>query len=96
MCSNLSAVGNACMPSDTHLSTKHTPFAHLRATGYTNLGTHHGVTSDVVVMGNLNEVVDFNPTAENMARWICEQVPHCYKVQIQESEGNVVEYEIDA
>ena len=41
----------------------------------------------------LNDVVDFNPTAENMARWVCEQVPHCYKVQIQESEGNVVEYE---
>jgi 6-pyruvoyltetrahydropterin/6-carboxytetrahydropterin synthase len=29
-----------------------------------------------------------------MARWICEQVPHCYKVQIQESEGNIVEYEV--
>ncbi|WP_173380027.1 6-carboxytetrahydropterin synthase QueD [Fibrobacter succinogenes] len=44
----------------------------------------------------LNDVMDQNPTAENMARWICEQVPHCYKVQIQESEGNIVEYEIDA
>ena len=44
----------------------------------------------------LNDVMDANPTAENMARWICEQVPHCYKVQIQESEGNLVEYEIDA
>ena len=42
----------------------------------------------------LNDVVDFNPTAENMARWICEQVPHCYKVQVQESEGNTVEYEV--
>ncbi len=41
----------------------------------------------------LNDVMDLNPTAENMARWICEQVPHCYKVQIQESEGNIVEYE---
>lgn len=29
----------------------------------------------------LNDVMDANPTAENMARWICEQVPHCYKVQ---------------
>ena len=42
----------------------------------------------------LNDVVDFNPTAENMARWICELVPHCYKVQVQESEGNTVEYEV--
>ena len=29
----------------------------------------------------LNDVMDANPTAENMARWICEQVTHCYKVQ---------------
>jgi 6-pyruvoyltetrahydropterin/6-carboxytetrahydropterin synthase len=29
-----------------------------------------------------------------MARWICEQVPYCYKVQVQESEGNTVEYEV--
>ena len=42
----------------------------------------------------LNDVMDANPTAENMARWICGQVPHCYKVQIQESEGNLVEYEV--
>ena len=41
----------------------------------------------------LNDVVDFNPTAENMAQWICERVPHCVKVQIQESEGNMVEFE---
>lgn len=41
----------------------------------------------------LNEVVDFNPTAENMAKWICDQVPHCYKVSVQESEGNIAEFE---
>lgn len=51
-----------------------------------------------IVMGQLdhkflNDVMNVNPTAENIARWICEQVPHCYKVQIQESEGNLVEYE---
>ncbi len=44
---------------------------------------------------NLNEVLPFNPTAENMARWICEQIPHCYRVEVQESEGNVAIYEID-
>ena len=43
---------------------------------------------------NLNEVLDFNPTAENMAKWILEQIPNCYKVDIQESEGNVASYEI--
>lgn len=41
----------------------------------------------------LNGVVDFNPTAENIAKWICEQIPTCYKVQVQESEGNVACYE---
>lgn len=44
---------------------------------------------------NLNEILPFNPTAENMAKWICEQVPKCYKVTVQESENNVAEYEID-
>ena len=43
---------------------------------------------------NLNEVVDFNPTAENLAFWICSQIPNCYKVSVQESEGNVAVYEI--
>ena len=40
----------------------------------------------------VNDIFEFNPTAENMARWICEQVPHCYKVSFQESEGNVAMY----
>ncbi|MDE5812485.1 MAG: 6-carboxytetrahydropterin synthase [Muribaculaceae bacterium] len=44
---------------------------------------------------NLNEVVDFNPTAENLARWIQEQTPNCYRVDIQESAGNVAVYTID-
>lgn len=44
----------------------------------------------------VNEVVDFNPTAENMARWIAEQVgPKCYRVTVQESEGNVAEWSIE-
>lgn len=43
----------------------------------------------------INEVVPFNPTAENLARWICEQVPNCYRVDVQESEGNLATYTID-
>jgi len=43
----------------------------------------------------LNEVLPFNPTAENIARWICEQLPSCYKVEVQESENNIAIYEED-
>lgn len=41
---------------------------------------------------NLNELFDFNPTAENLARWIVDTVPNCYKATFQESEGNIACY----
>lgn len=54
---------------------------------------------------NLNEIVGFNPTAENLARWIDEQITqylndseeypydtYCESVTVQESEGNVATY----
>lgn len=47
----------------------------------------------------LNELFAFNPTAENIAKWICDEVTelcetgYCYKVSVQESEGNVATYE---
>lgn len=44
---------------------------------------------------NLNEVLPFNTTAENLARWICEQTPSCFKVEVQESESNTAIYEED-
>ena len=57
----------------------------------------------------LNDVFgsNLNPTAENMAKWIFDKVNdifkrpeedgdgECYKVTVQESEGNVAVYEID-
>lgn len=43
---------------------------------------------------NLNEIFDFNPTAENIAFWISEQIDKCYKVKVQESEGNIAIYEV--
>ncbi|HJD52427.1 MAG TPA: 6-carboxytetrahydropterin synthase [Candidatus Avibacteroides avistercoris] len=44
---------------------------------------------------DLNEVLPFNPTAENIARWVCDNVDCCYKVEVRESEGNVAVYEED-
>lgn len=44
---------------------------------------------------NLNEILLFNTTAENMAKWIYEKIPHCYKVYVQESENNTAIYEED-
>jgi len=44
---------------------------------------------------DLNAILPFNPTAENMAYWICNQVPHCYKVDVQETTGNIATYERD-
>lgn len=42
---------------------------------------------------NLNEVFSFNPTAENIARYLCDNVPFCYKVEVIESENNKATYE---
>lgn len=37
---------------------------------------------------NLNEIFDFNPTAENIGRWIVDLFPQCYKAIVVESFGN--------
>lgn len=41
----------------------------------------------------INNVVDFNPTAENIARFLCNIIPYCVKVTVQEAEGNEATYE---
>jgi len=43
---------------------------------------------------DLNEVLPFNPTAENIARWCVEQVPCCYKCTVEESRDNIATYEV--
>lgn len=42
---------------------------------------------------NLNSVLDFNPTAENIAKWCVKQIPSAYMCKVQESEGNEAIYE---
>lgn len=44
----------------------------------------------------LNESLPgINPTAENIAFWVCQQIENCYRVDVQESEGNIATYEQD-
>lgn len=42
--------------------------------------------------GNFNELFPFNPTAENIAKWICDQIPGCFRVDVEESRANMVTY----
>lgn len=41
----------------------------------------------------LNDVLPFNPTAENIAKYICDKLqPFCYKVKVTESQDNTATY----
>ena len=51
---------------------------------------------DVLDHGYLNDILPCNPTAENIAKWIADTVgPTCYRVEVQESDGNVAAYEVE-
>lgn len=41
----------------------------------------------------LNEELDFNPTAENLAKFICDELaPYCFRAEVCESENNTAVY----
>ncbi len=54
-----------------------------------------GMVTDFTDHKFLNEVLPMNPTAENIARWICDRTPNAYKVEVWESEMNMAAYERD-
>lgn len=43
----------------------------------------------------INDVIEMNPTAENIAKWIVDNVENCWRCEVQESEGNSAAYEKD-
>ena len=45
----------------------------------------HAVLNDVLPEG-------MNPTAENLARWVVDSIPTCWRCDVQESEGNTASY----
>jgi len=41
----------------------------------------------------LNDILPFNPTAENLAKYICDTLtPFCYRADVAESENNIASY----
>jgi 6-pyruvoyltetrahydropterin/6-carboxytetrahydropterin synthase len=59
--------------------------------------THIKAAVDALDHAYINDMMDRsgqNPTAENIAGMICERLqPFCFKVSVQESEGNEAVYE---
>jgi 6-pyruvoyltetrahydropterin/6-carboxytetrahydropterin synthase len=43
----------------------------------------------------LNDILPFNPTAENIAKWIVDEIETCYRAEVQESKDNIAIYEKD-
>lgn len=76
--------------------TVHCRAAKLNSNGMvTDFTTIKELVSDGLDHRVLNEVLPFNPTAENIARYLCDSIENCYRVDVQESEGNIASYERD-
>lgn len=51
---------------------------------------------DVLDHKYLNQIIPLNPTAERIAHWIQQVLGEkCFRVQVEESEGNVALYEVE-
>lgn len=57
--------------------------------------THIKDVVNVFDHSHINNIEPFNtinPTAENMAEYLCSKIPYCYRVDVEETEGNVATY----
>ena len=98
----ISGAHNLCLPYESKCTNLHghnwTISVHCKSEKLNHEGMVIDFTrikklvSDTLDHQYLNEILDFNPTAENMAKWICDRVPFCYQVDIQESSGNIATY----
>ena len=78
------------------LITIHCKSRELNAEGMVVDFTHiKSLIADRLDHANLNEILPCNPTAENIARWICDQIPQAYRVDVVESQNNEASYEVD-
>lgn len=76
--------------------TVHCRAAELNANGMvTDFTAVKAMISDTLDHKVLNDVLPFNPTAENIARYLCDLIPNCWRVDVQESEGNTASYQHD-
>lgn len=78
------------------LITIHCKAKELNAEGMVVDFTHiKKLIADRLDHANLNEILPCNPTAENIARWICDQIPQAYRVDVVESQNNEASYEVE-
>lgn len=50
---------------------------------------------DEVINKGREEDETINSTAENIAKWLLEQIPYCYQIDVQETANNEVSYVSD-
>ena len=70
-----------CKAHELNAEGKVVDFKHIKETVH-----------DYLDHGDFNALLPFNPTAENIARWVCERVTGCYRVDVEESTANIATY----